>query len=204
MEIEAKYSASEAQFSELLGIDALGEYKMTEAKDQHLTDRYMDTTVSDILKSGYAFRIRNKDGKWIATLKGLGSAEGSIHRREEYEAEIESETMPQQWADSEVRDMILDMAGSGEFVDLCVIRQHRHLKIVRRNERLIGEMALDMVDIQVFDQLERSYEVEIELGEDGQLDDLHTFDSILKNRGLKPESRSKFERAMSKIRGTKE
>jgi len=200
LEIEAKYTTSKFVFDKLLKVDALGEYRLETMEEQHVTDHYLDTGDRDIRKGGYAFRVREKNGRWLLTVKGLGTAESAIHRREEYEVEMQSDMPTQQWPDSPARDLVVSLTHSQPLVELFVIRQHRTLCKVFRGERLVGELSLDVVDMGSFGQQERTYEVEIELESHGTLEDLQVLDEILQsNCGLRPETRSKFERAMALI-----
>lgn len=197
MEIEAKYISSRQQFTKLLETTALGEYDLGTAKEQRLTDQYLDTDHRDILKAGYALRLREKNGEWSATVKGLGGAEGAIHKREEYETDIQPDMSPHQWPESHARDLIISLIGSKPLHRLFVIRQQRFLRSVHWGKRLIGNMSLDVVNIESGCQHEMSYEVEIELEKDGTLEDLQALDKIVKAHNLHPEPRSKFERAMA-------
>ena len=202
MEIEAKYTASHTQFLELMKIHALGEYRLENLEEQTLSDHYMDTRQRDIQKAGYACRMREKSGQWTLTVKGLGGVEGSIHQREEYEIEIQQDTPPQQWPNSPASDLVISLTGSHPLVELCAIHQNRTKRAVYRGQRLVGEMSLDVVDMESAGQPKRSYEIEIELQQDGTLSDLQTLDEILQNYGLHPEPRSKFERAMTQLQET--
>lgn len=204
MEIEAKYTASEEQLARLMEADALGEYRLEKAEEQHLTDFYMDTDARDIWKGGYACRIREKNGKWLLTVKGLGGAEGAIHQREEYEMEIQPRMPPQQWPDGPARDLVISLSRSRPMAELCIIRQRRVLRKVYRGKCLIGEMSLDAVDMGSAGQVKRSYEVEVELEQDGTLEDLQSLDKILRSYSLRPEPRSKFERAMAQLEEARE
>ncbi len=200
MEIEAKYTTSELTFDKLLKVHALGDYMLEAAEEQYLTDHYLDTGDRAIRKGGYAFRVREKNGIWLLTLKGLGTTESAIHRREEYEVEIQSDITPQQWPDSPARDLVFSLTRSQPLFELFVIRQHRTLCKVFRGERLVGELSLDVVDMGSFGQQERTYEVEVELESHGTIEDLQVLDEILQNNyGLRPETRSKFERAMDQF-----
>lgn len=205
MEIEAKYTTSRFVFDKLLKVDALGEYRLEATEEQLMTDHYLDTGDRAIRKGGYAFRVRKKNGRWLLTVKGLGVTENAIHRREEYEVEIQSDMTPQQWPDSPARDLVFSLTHSQPLVELFVIRQHRTLCKVLRGERLVGELSLDVVDMGSFGQQERTYEVEVELESHGTLEDLQVLDEILQdNYGLRPETRSKFERAMAQLEGGRE
>ncbi len=205
MEIEAKYTTSRSVFEKLLKVDALGDYRLEAAEEQLITDHYLDTGDRDIRKGGYAFRIREKNGRWLLTVKGLGKAENAIHRREEYEVEIQSDMSPEQWPDSQARDLVFSLTRSQPLVELFVIRQHRTLYKVFRDKRLVGELSLDVVDMGSFGQQERTYEVEVELESHGTLEDLQVLDDILQsNYNLRPETRSKFERALAQLEGGRE
>jgi triphosphatase len=205
LEIEAKYTTSRFVFDKLLKADALGEYRLETTEEQLITDHYLDTGDRDIRKGGYAFRVREKNGRWLLTVKGLGTTESAIHRREEYEVEIQSDTPLQQWPDSPARDLVVSLTHSQPLVELFVIRQHRTLCKVFRGEHLVGELSLDVVDMGSFGQQERTCEVEVELESDGTLEDLQVLDEILQsNYGLRPETRSKFERALARLEGGRE
>ena len=187
-------------FDKLLKVNALGEYRLETTEEQHVTDHYLDTGDRDIQEGGYAFRVREKNGIWLLTLKGLGTTESAIHRREEYEVEIQSDMTPQQWPDSPARDLVFSLTRSQPLFELFVIRQHRTLCKVYRGERPVGELSLDVVDMGSFGQQERTYEVEVELESHGTIEDLQVLDEILQNNyGLRPETRSKFERAMDQF-----
>ena len=199
MEIESKYAASEDQINNLLEVDALGEYSLKDAGEHDLTDHYMDTADGDILKGGYACRIREKSGQWILTLKGLGGANGAIHQREEYEMAVQTD-IQQQWPNDSIPELLISLTRSNTLTELFTIRQYRILRKVYQSRRFVGEMSLDAVDMRTSSgQISRSYEVEIELDENGTLDDLHALDKIMQDRGLRPEPLSKFDRAMAYI-----
>ena len=200
MEIEAKYTISDAEFAILQKVNALGDYKLEPIEEQHLTDHYMDTTNRDIWQGGYACRIREKNGEWLLTVKGRGNAEGAIHQREEYEIEVLPGMPPQQWPDSTARDLVFSLTHSRPMVELCVIRQRRTLRLVCQGQRRVGELSLDLVETEAGSQHKITYEVEIELKQDGTLKDLRMLGEILQGYGLQPEPRSKFERALALLK----
>ncbi len=204
MEIEAKYAASDPrQFSGLIEADNLGKYSLETIEEQDVIDRYMDTIDLDIWESGYACRIREKNGHWLLTVKGPGRVEGAIHRREEYEMEIQPGTQPQQWPDGPIRDLVISLTQSRPLVELCFIRQHRILRSVYRDRRSVGILFLDVVDMGSIGKRENDYEVEIELGEGGTIEDLRLLGKMLRALGLHPELRPKFKRAMELFKKTR-
>jgi inorganic triphosphatase YgiF len=130
----------------------------------------------------------------------LGGANGAIHQREEYETVVQLNTQ-QQWPNDSMRELLISLSCSKTLSELFTIRQYRILRKVYHSRRLVGEMSLDAVDmITPSGQTSGGYEVEIELDENGTLDDLRALDKIMRHRGLRPESRSKFDRAMAYIR----
>ena len=163
LEIEAKYTASEAQLTELMEADALGKYSLGAIVEQRVNDHYMDTANRDIRRGGYACRMREKNGKSLLTVKGLGGTEGAIHQREEYETEVQPDTLPQQWPDCPARDIVISLISSRPLTELCHIQQRRLLRPVKRGQRHVGMMSLDVVDMESAGRIDRTYEVEIEL-----------------------------------------
>ena len=196
MEIESKYTSFDPHFFGLLEADALDGYSLETLKEQNVTDCYMDTAKRDIWQGGYACRMREKNGQWLATVKGLGGVEGAVHQREEYEMEIQPGALPQSWPSGPARDLVISLSRSRPLVELCTIRQRRTTRIVHQDKRRVGIMSLDVVDMESAGQRKRVYEVEVELEQDGTLEDLRILDQILQAYGLRPEPRSKFERAM--------
>ena len=209
MEIEAKYTTSDpSQFARLLKVDALGDYSLKPIEEQYITDHYIDTPNRAIWQGGYACRMREKNvdksqfikGEWLVTVKGRGGVEGAIHQREEYEMKVQPGTPTQQWPDGPTHDLILSLTHSLSLIELCVIRQHRTLRVVCQSKRIVGELSLDVVEIEADNQREIAYELEIELEQDGTLEDLLVLGDILQTYHLCPESRSKFERALALIK----
>jgi len=49
---------------------------------ERVIDHYLDTPHRDLLRGGYTCRLREPDAgdRWLLTVKGLGNAEGAVHR----------------------------------------------------------------------------------------------------------------------------
>ena len=108
MEIEAKYAiADPAVFAALLELQALGGYALRSIGERHVIDHYMDTPRRDLLRGGYACRLRERIGhdRWLLTVKELGKAEGAVHRREEHESEIPPNAPPDEWPAGPAREI---------------------------------------------------------------------------------------------------
>ena len=84
------------------------------------------------------------------------------------EIEIQPDTQPHQWPDGPVRELVLSLTHLQPLVELCVIRQHRVLRMVCQEQYHIGELSLDVVEMKSGGQNKITYEVEIELEQDGK------------------------------------
>ncbi|MBN1139808.1 MAG: CHAD domain-containing protein [Anaerolineae bacterium] len=201
MEIEAKYGIPDEQtFRRLQGASALAGFDLGQATATDLQDTYLDTTDRAILAGGYACRLRREGGRYLATLKGLGSAADSIHRREELETELPGPLPPNDWPPGPARDLALRLASDRPLVPLLVIEQTRYARAVRQGERQAAQLTLDRVRMVADDPSEppvNYLELEAELLPDGREEDLAALGAELEAWGLSPESRSKFERALS-------
>jgi len=202
VEIEAKYSVGDpAVFAALLELDALGDYALRPAGGKNVADHYMDTPDRDLLRGGYACRMREDEqgGRWLVTVKGLGKAAGEVHEREEHECEVEPHAPPSDWPESPARDIVTRLSGGEALVELLTLRQHRELRAVEREGRAVAELSLDTVEMDMGGARSVTREVEIELTEAGTKDDLEAAAAALAPYKLRPQPKSKFERALAKL-----
>lgn len=203
MEIESKFRVADVHlFERLRSLTSIHEYALKEPATKTIADTYLDTAEGMLLRGGFACRVRHDltHDKWIGTLKGLGQAEGAVHSREELEVAIEPNALPPQWPPSAARDKALELVGDQPIRELVAIEQTRHTRKVVRGDKEIGELSLDEVTFRVGGQRSQSYELEIELAGDGRPDDLHALNTALIPMGVRPEPRSKFERALREAR----
>ena len=63
-------------------------YAVEPRRNESIVDRYYDTSNQLILRAGWAYRLRDRDGEHTLGLKSLTPAEGVIHVREEVEQSI--------------------------------------------------------------------------------------------------------------------
>jgi CHAD domain-containing protein/adenylate cyclase class IV len=202
VEIEAKYSVADpAVFAALLEVRALGEYALRPTGSRDVIDHYLDTPARDILRGGYACRLREgeKDGRWLVTVKGLDKAAGAVHQREEHECEIPPSAPPDEWPEGPAREIVTRLSGGEALVELFTLRQHRDLRAVEQDGRAVAELSLDTVEMHIGPRTSVTHEVEIELEAAGTLDDLHAIAAALEPYKLKAQSKSKFERALAKL-----
>lgn len=199
MEIEAKYRVpDEQQFQRLLGVTSLAGFDLGSMSVAELHDTYLDTADGAILAGGYACRLRRQGDRIIATLKGLGRAEGAVHRRVELEVELPEPLAPRDWSPSPARDLALRLAGQEPLVPLFRLEQARHSRLMRQGDRIAAELHLDRVRVYLGDAVAATYlELEAELTPEGREEDLDRLAAELDEWQLAPEGRSKFQRALA-------
>ena len=199
MEVEAKFIIQDTQtYHDLQVMERLGYFSISAPRVENMRDIYLDTPERRLLQSGYACRQREQNGCAVISLKSLHGAEGNIHRREEVEASLARiEIPPEHWPDSAARQRVLALIDPlMRLQPLLHLEQHREVREVLYAQRLVAEFSLDTV--KSFDQV--YYELEIELKGAGTEYDLAAIlDKLKKMPGLKPEPRSKFERALAML-----
>lgn len=203
MEIEAKFAADEPTLQRLATTDALGGFMLGETRRLEHRDTYLDTEDTALAKAGYACRRREGDRGIAVQIKQLADAAEGIHRRQELEVLLEEDASPAQWPQGTARDLVLRLIGDAELQPLVVLRQTRLLRPVLDSRRTVAELSLDTVQIEADGgALPPSYEVEAELRDDGDEGDLKRLAAVLRDEfGLRPEHRSKLERALETIHG---
>ena len=199
MEVEAKFSIpDEKTYQRLLAATTLAGYILEEPTLLNLHDRYLDTAEGAILAGGYACRIRQQGDLTIATLKGLGSASGAIHRRVELEVELPEPLPPQQWPPSAARDLAVSLGDAQPLVPLLEADQTRHRRHMCQGDRVVAELNLDRVRLIQKDQTSPTYlELEVELLHGGSEEELEQIAAELQaGWALLPQRQSKFERGI--------
>lgn len=201
MEIEAKYNIPDEQtFRRLQEAPALAGFDLGPVATLNLHDTYLDTPGRSILAGGYACRLRREGDRYLATLKGLGGATGSIHRRDELETELPGPLLPRDWPPGETRDLALRLAGDQPLNTLFAIEQTRYVRPMRQGNRPVAELALDRVHVYVGTPSGAPavyLELEAELLPGGREEDLAALGTEMEAWGLSPASRSKFERFLA-------
>lgn len=198
MEIESKYLIPDQETFEILQtLKSLAAYSLKEPATRLITDTYLDTESGALHQAGYAGRIRHDHTRsiWFGTLKGLGSANGSLHQREEYEVPIMPSAPPRNWPRSDARNLALRLGQGQPFVNLFSLRQLRHTRNVYLNGQWVAELSLDQVSQPAGSDPAPNFELEIELKGKGTLDDLRALTEALAAYHLQPQPLSKFERA---------
>lgn len=203
MEVEAKFAIPDrATYRRLSRLRALAGYTITPIAVVRVGDRYFDTADGLLLAAGYVCRLRAEGDTVIATLKGLGGAEGAVHRRVEEEVCLPAWTPdPAAWPASPARALALELTGGRALEPLFELTQTRSRADVLDGERRVAQLSLDAVRAAVGQRPAFYYELEVELVEDGTEADLAKLATELATVwGLTPEPRSKFERALATLR----
>ena len=197
MEIEAKFSVPDAgSYQRLQTVDELAGLVLSAGRLKEVRDTYLDTPERLLLSAGYACRRRDQDGDVLITLKGMRTAKGAIHRREEMEIALPSYRPPQEWLPSDVRDLVLTLIGDQPLAPLFVLHQKRFLRQLQQSDRVVAELSLDEVQLEAQSAKQTYLEVEVELRPGGSEEELVAISALLQDRWkLKPQLRSKFERA---------
>jgi CHAD domain-containing protein len=204
IEIEAKYAVpGPAKFAALLEVQALGGYTLGPMGEQRVIDHYLDTPRRDLLRGGYACRLREGEAgdRWLLTVKGLGKVEGAVHRREEHESEIPPNAPPDDWPAGPAREIVTRLSEGQSLAELFTIRQRRALRAVEQDGRAAGVLSLDIVETDIGGRKRVSREIEIELGSTGTTEDLHAIGAALAPYNLRAHATSKFERALARLDG---
>jgi CHAD domain-containing protein/DNA-binding transcriptional ArsR family regulator len=207
MEIEAKFSIPDRSTFELLcQLEEVTGYRLDAVGVTQVHDRYFDTDQRDIIHAGYACRVRHKNSRQVATLKGLGGADAisGVHQRAEYEVAVDG-VDPSRWPESTVRGLTLQLSGGRPLTELFSLSQMRHVFLLYDDggtaPRPVAELSLDEVrpNIGLSDGGPQPYyELEVELLDQGTQHDLQLLASDFKHVwGLQPEAQSKFERGMA-------
>jgi len=199
MEVEAKFVLPDAEtFRRLQAVDRLAGFALSAAQVKEVRDTYLDTSERAILAAGYACRQREQDEDLLITLKGLGGAEGAVHRREELEILLPADAPPADWPPSPVRDQVIRLIGDASLIPLFHLQQTRIIRLVGEGERPVAELSLDDVLLIAGGREWAFLELEVELAPGAGEDDLAAVATCLEDEwGLEPMRLSKFERALA-------
>jgi CHAD domain-containing protein/transposase-like protein len=199
MEIEAKFAVEDvATFQKLQAVDHIAGFALSAHQVQQVYDTYMDTEERLILAGGYACRQRETESEILITLKELGRAKGAIHHRKELEISLPVYQPPEEWPESSIRDIVLQLTDGAPLVPLFDFEQTRVFRRMSQGELLVAEMSLDNVHIIIDGMRQNHFELEVELAPQGTTSDMGTIVTYLQDEwDLTPEPRSKFEQALA-------
>ena len=88
-EVEAKFLVQgPMQLDRLFDLLQRAGYAAEPRRNETIVDRYYDTSDQHILRAGWAYRLRDRDGEHTLGLKSLTPPEGDLHVREEVEQPV--------------------------------------------------------------------------------------------------------------------
>jgi inorganic triphosphatase YgiF len=201
VEIEAKFNVPDREvWQRLLALERLAGFELAASRVRRVRDTYLDTPKRHILSAGYACRLRQQGDEYLITLKGLGSVQNAIHRREELEVTVPPVLSPAQWPASAARERMAELIGSSPLTPLFELEQERWVRNLMCGEQEIAELSLDDVRVVASGQEQAYLELEVELVPPGDEADLERIAACLRDDWqLQPEPRSKFERAYNHV-----
>ena len=203
MEVEAKFAVGDAEALERLALARrLAGYGLGPCDARDDRDVFLDTADRRFLHAGYYCRRRETGDGVRLTLKGLGTAVDGVLRREELEAQVAADVPVEEWPRGPLRERVESIARGAPLAPLVELRQRRRTRAVFDGVRDVGELSLDEVEVGGAAGGRGWLEVEFELRADGGEDDLvKVCGALRRRRGLKPEGRAKFVRALETLDG---
>ena len=202
MEVEAKFAITGALEPERIGALSLPPYTLRSAGVERHSDVLLDTPSRALTGALRALRIRTIGARRILTLKGPNQGADGVHEREESEVELTGPLSfdPRDWP-PEIGAQVAALAHGEPLGPLLRVRVERRLWTVRRNSRVVGELALDTGEVIAAGRREPLHELELELKGAGARADLDTLSAgLLKALPLQPEPRSKLQRGLALLR----
>jgi CHAD domain-containing protein len=167
VEVELKYRVLDLGAAErYLVAEEIGSFSGgAAARASQFEDRYVDTSDGAMARAGFAVRIRQSGRGTIVSVKALARTEGAggSVRREELEGPADRTAGPLEWAASDARSLVLELAGDAPLVEVVTIRQLRRKRVVRDSDTRV-ELSLDEVDVVTRSRvIDRFVELEAEL-----------------------------------------
>ncbi len=206
MEIELKYDMTrEISISDLIiAIEKIVGLKCDNKGQELMTAYYFDTTKYDLIKAGYAVRIRKESNQWIGTVKTSGKSENGLHKRDEHNCIIAEKLMDfshiniELLKDIEVYSALKEIAKKKKLVQL--------FKSEIKRDKIIAEYKSTKIEI-VFDRgavisgQDESLinEIELELLSGNEKDLIELGSKLARLLALKPSDISKFGRGLNLV-----
>ncbi|MDR5659294.1 CYTH domain-containing protein [Serpentinicella sp. ANB-PHB4] len=197
-EVEIKLTLPKMSLVELILKDSFVLYyaESNLVQEQDFEAIYLDSVHGKLQKSGYAYRIRKEDQRWVATVKTRGVSKDGLHERREYNVNI-NEPIPRldYFVDHGIDIDLKNALGDHSLIELFRTIFTRKTIDLNIGKTLI-ELAIDIGEIVAGDKREPIAEVELEL-KSGEIEDLLKVSERLINKyGLVKEDKSKFYRGL--------
>ena len=206
IEVEAKFRVGAPGAADrYLVAPELGQFKSDgPVRSVRVEDRYVDSPVWSMAQAGFAARLRKAAGRVEINLKALGDSDDGLQRRREIEGPADGGLVPAAWPASKARNLVLELCGEADLVELVTIRQLRRVRRMRAADSK-AELSVDEVQVladgRVLDSFEEM-EVELRTGSEAALVALAKL--LEGDSNLLPLSTSKFERAVGAVQSNRE
>lgn len=202
IEVEAKYRVlAPGAADRYLVAPEIGPFTAQgSVRSVRIEDRYVDSASWDLAKAGFAARLRKTPHGVEIGLKARNGGTGPIQRREEIEGPAGLDSAPADWPASSARSVVMELCGDKPLFEVVTVRQLRRVRALQAGDST-AELSLDEVEVvaggEVIDRFEE-LELEIKSGDEDSLPAVtETFQA---DPQLRPQSRSKFERAVRAVR----
>jgi len=210
IELEAKLLVTRAGDLRVIArLTAIGKYRLRPRPSTRLHSIYLDTPERTLARHKVALRVRRDTGRWEATAKWAGHAEGDIHARPELTVSLRrAPRMPFELPAGPLRTRLAPLVAQRPLLPLLITeisRRRRDVFAMPRRDRLpLAELALDRVRLRAPGQrraVATYSEIEIERRR-GHRRTIAQLAQLLRSRfALTPSTESKFARGLRLLYG---
>jgi CHAD domain-containing protein len=205
-EVEAKFLVQgPMQLDRLIDLLERAGYAASARRNETIVDHYYDTSDRHILRAGWAYRLRDRNGEHTLGLKSLTPPEGAVHVREEVEQPVlVPGSEPGELPSGPVREQLSTIINGARPEELFTISNSRLVYdlLAPADDSTRAELCVDQAEIVAPNAPKgapgtlRFTEVEIELkeGERASLEKLARV--VAADTDLLPARLSKFERGL--------
>jgi len=193
-EIEVKLAASKKTLERVEELEELSGWKVEKRGKIHLVSHYFDTPNFCLLYNNVAYRLREEDGKKVATLKSNGRARDGIYIREEQNKPLlDGEDVTSKEFLAKNFPKILEIIKNSETLrESLIVDNERHIVYFKKDNALV-EASLDFLYFMKGKRRIPYNELELELKE-GDEDALRDIVGQLRKRfHLSLSGASKYE-----------
>jgi inorganic triphosphatase YgiF len=209
-EVEARFRADGperlARLATLPALQAVAGAGLGQPRTFDEVDTYLDTADGALATARWACRLRERDGRITASLKGPPEAPPSsdgIHRRPEVEGPAAASHDPAQWPPSPARDLVDDLRRGDPLVERLSLRQVRTERAVTVTGATLATLSLDTVTVHRHGAVHgRFHVVELELAAGSAEQEVELAElarAVGAEPGLRPDHLSKLEHALELI-----
>jgi inorganic triphosphatase YgiF len=197
-EIELKLQLLKPEMSSgLWQYSPVKNHLMSEPSTSLLVSTYYDTSDHHLLKQELSYRVRQKDDRWIATVKKMGQASGGLHQRGEWNSPLPDENPePGLIEVQKIREQLQQSLGDKPLLPLMTTRFKRVQSDWQDDEENLVEIALDQGEIitERSNQPIRELELELKKGKPAAL--LKLGMTLAREFPMLPGNASKFFRGL--------